>query len=111
MAANEHIQRCKTLLNNLGEFDADYTHILANLSDLYQKCLSGIEQEKVSVKDGILTVIEKYPNVALACLNGQVAVVKELHKIASEETIDPTVTVSINLGSLEKALGLLENDD
>lgn len=94
-------KRAEKLLQRLGEYKADYHNILNELEELRVMCLEGITQEKVSVRDGVLTVVERYPAVAQACTMGKLAVVKELSRVAELDTVEPEVNVNINISNAE----------
>lgn len=97
----DYKKQVKKLINNLGEYNADYTQILVQLEEIRLSCVNGIVQEKVSVKDGVVEVVERYPQVAQAAVAAKLAVLKELSRIAELEVIDPEVNVTISLESLE----------
>lgn len=103
MTQTDHKQRVRALIDTLGEYNADYTQLLVQLEENRLLCLEGIEQEKVSVKDGVLVVTERYPQVAQAAIMGKLAVLKELARISELAQIDPEISININLEALEDA--------
>ncbi|MBW4558435.1 MAG: hypothetical protein KME59_21420 [Trichormus sp. ATA11-4-KO1] len=104
MSQSDYKARAKKLIDSVGEHAADLPDILRQLEDIRQQCMDGISQEKVSVKDGVLIVIEKFPQVALQAVMGKLAVYKEISRLAELESVDPEVTVSIQLMALEDTL-------
>lgn len=106
MANKSHSYRKQAagILARIREYNADYDQLLVNLDDISKKCMSGIEQEKLSVKDGVLPVIEKYANVAVQAELGKFSIVKELTRLADLDEVDTQISVSIVLGSLEATL-------
>lgn len=98
---DDYKKRIKNLIDTLGEYNADYNQILEQLEEIRLSCMEGIEQEKVSVKDGVLLVVEKYPHVAQAAVIAKLAVLKELARVAEQEEINPDIDVTINIDSLE----------
>ena len=97
-------KRAQKLIDRLGEYNADYHNILNELEELRVMCLEGIVQEKVSVRDGVLKVVEIYPSVAHACTMGKLAVVKELSRVVELDIVEPEVNVTINIGNAEDEL-------
>lgn len=106
--ANDYKARAKRLIDSVGEHSADLPDILRQLEEIRAACMEGIGQEKVSVKDGVLEVTERYPQVALQAVMGKLAVYKEISRLAEMQQVDTNVTVSINIGSLEQQLGIPE---
>ncbi len=104
--SKEYRKRASEALNRIGKYNADYDQILANLDAITKASMDGVEQEKLSVRDGVLPVVEKYPQVAVQAEMGKLAVLKELSRLAEMEEVDTQVSVSIVLGSLEAALGV-----
>jgi hypothetical protein len=110
MSQSDYKKRAKRLIESVAEYKADLPDILAQLEEIRQLCLEGIPQEKLSVKDGVLELIERYPQVALQAVMGKLAVYKEISRLSEMETVDPEISVSINLMSLEESLGITEAD-
>lgn len=79
-------EQARRLIARLQEYRADPEARLAALDDIQQKCLDGVPQEKVSAKDGVLEVIERYPDVARRCVMDKGQIVAELEAIANSET-------------------------
>ena len=79
-------EQARRILARSEEFKADPLSRLAALDDIQQKCLDGVPQEKVSAKDGVLEVIERYPDVARRCVMDKGQIVAELEAIAHSET-------------------------
>lgn len=110
MSQSDYKKRAKRLIESISEYSADLPDILAQLEEIRQLCIDGVYQEKVSVKDGVLEVKERYPQVALQATMGKLQVFKEISRLSELETIDPEISVSINLMSLEESLGLQEQE-
>jgi hypothetical protein len=99
----EYKKRAKSLIDRVGEYRADLTDILSQLEEIRVSCMEGMVSEKVNTRsdEGKVLVIEVFPAVALAAVLGKLTVYKELSRLAEMEVVDPTVTVSISLESLE----------
>lgn len=93
-------QKAKALLGRLAEFNSDPEQLLASLDEIQQKSMDGFAQEKVSAKDGVLTVIERYPDIARRCIMDKLAVVQDLRKVANSD--DPQeLSFTINVVPLK----------
>lgn len=94
-------ERAKKLLENLGEYNADYCQILVDADKLYQDVLEGYMQQKVAVGMGVVQVVEVYPSIAKGILDTKLNVLKELSRIAEIETEKQDTVVNINISPME----------
>jgi hypothetical protein len=108
--SSEYKARATKLLDRLGEYESDLQDILTQLEELRVACMTGIKQEKVSVTDGVLTVIEIYPQVALSATMGKLSVYKELSRLSElEEPEDKEVIISFMVQTSDDAESLKGN--
>lgn len=110
MSQSDYKKRAKRLIESIAEYKADLPDILSQLEEIRQLCIDGVYQEKVSVKDGVLEVRERYPQVALQAVMGKLAVYKEISRLSELESLDPEITVDIQIVSLEDQLGIKERN-
>lgn len=86
----------------MSEFQADPLAVLRYLADLRDRCNDGIIQEKLSVTEGVMPVLERYPAVELAATKAMWDIYKwvdtELGKV-TESSGD--VTIKIEFEPLE----------
>ena len=94
-------EEAKQQLNHLKrEFGLDRMTIITKLLELMQRCKDGIPQEKLSAKDGVLEVIERYPEIERKILDDIVKHIEQLEAIANSETEDKAVEFIINIERL-----------
>lgn len=93
--------QCQVLLDTLAEYNADYRCILRDLDYIQQVVMEGMQQEKVSAKDGVLTVNEKYPNIALDCLKTKMKLIQDIDKYQASSEDEVDYTININITPLE----------
>jgi hypothetical protein len=86
---NEELER----LRSLGVCPSDRVVLLLALME---RCDSGTPQEKVSVKDGVLTVMERYPQVSLGCIREMGAIWDGLEKQQSPDAQGGNVIVNVS---------------
>ena len=96
-------EQARRLLARLAEYRADPESRLAALDDIQASCIEGITQEKLSVKDGVMTIIEKYPDVARRCVADKGQIAAELEAIANGET-NQEMTLVINLEAITEVV-------
>lgn len=86
-----------SIVKRLREYRADYESILNDIEELRRVSLEGIVQEKFSVKTAqCVPVVEKYPAVALQCLQLKASILRDLNELDSdEEDVDINLNISI----------------
>ncbi|MBD2537514.1 hypothetical protein [Coleofasciculus sp. FACHB-SPT36] len=58
--------------------------------------MDGWEQQKISAKDGVLDLIEKYPDIARRCVMDKLAVMQDLRKVAeSDDQQELSFTINV----------------
>jgi hypothetical protein len=93
-------QKARALLSRLSEFNSDPEQLLSQLDEIQQKSMDGWEQQKVSAKDGVLDLVEKYPDIARRCVMDKLAVVQDLRKVAEDAT-ESQLTFTVNVVPLK----------
>lgn len=89
-------QKARALLSRLSEFNSDPEQLLSQLDEIQQKSMDGWEQQKVSAKDGVLDLVEKYPDIARRCVMDKLAVVQDLRKVAeSDDAQELSFTINV----------------
>lgn len=79
------------LKKRLSEFSADPEQILTQLEEQYQAAQEGYKQQKVSVKDGVLDVVEIYPNLMLNITKTRLALWQYLNDLEQKDQAGPAV--------------------
>lgn len=93
--------QARAIVKRLNEYRADYESILNDIEELRRESMAGIVQEKFSVKTAqCVPVVEKYPAVALQCLQLKTAILRDLDTMDNEEE-DADFQLSINIVPLE----------
>lgn len=87
----------KSIVNRLQEMKADPISQLAYLDDVRNRCREGLIQEKVSVKDGVLQVIEKFPGIEVAATRLMVEISEFCIKQAEGQQDTSELNVNITL--------------
>jgi hypothetical protein len=106
----QNIYDAKRVLNSLGEYNADYGQLLEQLEDIRVRALDvGFTQDKVCAGEGVVSVVEVYPQVALNAIRVKLDVIKEMSRINELETPETNTTVLINIEALEDDLPELES--
>lgn len=85
------------ILNRLSEYNSDFGSLLGQLEEIRAASMEGLPNEKVSAKDGVLTVLEVFPQVAVQAVRAKLEVIKFMVAIAEVETPDTQVTIEIPL--------------
>lgn len=102
MAIRLFSQKARDAIGRAPEFSAEYLDILAQLEALRKQSMDGIPQEKVHVKhDEPITVIERYPTVALQCIMGKFQVLNKLHSLAEDTDEAPDWLLEVKVLPLE----------
>ncbi len=79
-------------IENLG---GDEITLFLQTDDLQRRCREGLQQQKVSAKDGVLDTIERYPETELRCIAFKKKLADDLKKEVAGSVTDTHVTVEI----------------
>lgn len=93
----------KQLRDRLEEYNADIPRLLNGLEEIQVMSLEGVEQEKVSAKDGVMTVLERYPDVARRAIMDKFAILQYIEEKAEAEKTEQIVEYVIHVQQLEVA--------
>lgn len=104
MKRSELKREVTNLMDTLAEYRCDYRSILYDLDQLQQVVMEGIEQEKVSAKDGVLTVTEKYPEIVLGILKTKLSTIKDIAKFMEKEEEEIDQLIELHICPLEDRL-------
>jgi len=81
----------------LAEFEAEPLQAIAYLHELRARARDGVVQQKVSVKDGVLDVVEKYPAIELSATVEMSKLARYIIERADAETSpDSAITITIS---------------
>lgn len=98
-------EEAKQQLNHLKrEFGLDRMTVITKLLELMQRCKDGIPQEKLSAKDGVLEVLERYPEIERKILDDVVKHIAQLEAIANSDKKDDKIEFILNIDKLEDEL-------
>lgn len=85
----------------MSEFQSDPLSVLRYLADLRDRCNDGIIQEKLSVTEGVMPVLERYPAVELAATKAMWDIYKWVDKELAQVSESSDITVKIEVVPLE----------
>ncbi len=88
-------QTAAETLAAIAALGGDAVNLWVQTDDLQRRCREGMLQEKVSIKDGVLPVVERYPSIELRCLQFKQKLLADLKAEASGTAAETALTVTI----------------
>lgn len=98
-------EEARQQLNRIqSEFGIDRMTVITSLMDLLKRCKDGIPQEKLSAKDGVVEVLERYPEAERKILDDIAKHITQLEAIANSDKKDDKIEFILNIEKLEDEL-------
>lgn len=93
--------QCQVLLDTLSEYNCDYRSIMRDLDYIQQASIQGYDTEVSHARDGVVTVNEKHPEVALRALLAKMKLIQDIDKYQQDVEDDVDYSININIVPLE----------